>query len=247
MSFRYTEAFPQSWFFLRLYLIDPIRAIEILRDLGRKMMSALMETIQSYVTLIKDIITVLATATAGALAVKGFQTWKQELHWKTEYELAHRLAKATYKVRDAIARFRNPLPIGTEVQRIMNATLENRKIYKSQIYASAIEQVYRKQWKAIQESLLELDTVSLEVEAIWGETALDQIDPLKKCTTLLSTYMEMHIRNVSKPDSASTQNAQGAIEEILYESTGNISNKFSNQITEAVRKIENFLKPYLKI
>ena len=113
-----------------------------------------METIQAYVTLIKDILTVLATTTAGVVAVKGFQTWKKELHWKTEYELAQRLAKATYKVRDAIARFRNPLPMGTEVQKIMNVGLENRETYHSELYASAVEQVYRKRWKAIQESFV---------------------------------------------------------------------------------------------
>src|SRR5215208_5033439 len=133
-----------------------------------------METIQAFVTLIKDILTVLATAIAGVVAVKGFQTWKKELHWKTEYELAQRLARATYKVRDAIARFRNPLPIGTEVQKIMDASLENRSAYESKLYASAVEDVYRKQWKAIQESLLDLDAVSLEAEAIWGDIALDQ-------------------------------------------------------------------------
>jgi hypothetical protein len=206
-----------------------------------------METIQAYVTLIKDILTLLATAIAGVVAVKGFQTWKKELHWKTEYKLAQRLTKATYKVRDAIAGFRNPLTIGTEVQQILNAGLQNQKKYNSKLYASALEKVYRKQWQAVQETLLDLDAVALEAEAIWGEIALEQLNPLKESTTLLSNYMEMHIQNVNKPESSPTKNAQGAIEEIIYETRGNTPNSFSNKITEAVRKIENFLKPYLKI
>ena len=202
-----------------------------------------METIQAYVTLIKDILTVLATAIAGVVAVKGFQTWKNELHWKTEYELAQRLAKATYKVRDAIAGFRDPLPIGTEVQKVINAGLEDKKIYNSKLYARAVEEVYLKRWQAVQEDLRELDAVSLEVEAIWGEIALERLKPLKECTNLLFKYMQMHIQNLKKQEYSAQETTNG----VLYDSTDSPSNGFSKKITEAVRKIEDFLKPYLKI
>src|SRR5690349_11703149 len=138
-----------------------------------------METVQAYVTLVTDILTVLGTAFAGVVAVKGFQSWKKELHWKTEYELAQRFAKATYKVREAIAEFRNPLPIGTEVQQVLNARLQNQEKYSAKLYSSALEEVYRKKWQVVKAALLDLDAVSLEAEAIWGENALEQLNSLK--------------------------------------------------------------------
>ena len=202
-----------------------------------------METIQAYVTLIKDTLTVLVTVIGGVVAVKGFQSWKSELHWKTEYELAQRLAKAVYKVRDAIAGFRDPLPLGTQVQKVINAGLENKKMFNSKLYASAVEEVYSRRWQAVQEAVLDLDAVSLEAEAIWGEIVLERLKPLKACTTLLLKYMQMYIQNLKRQE----YSAQDTTDGVLYESTGNLHNNFSNKITDAVKSIENFLKPYLKV
>ena len=145
-----------------------------------------METIQSWVTLIKDIITGLAALTAAIIAVIGLQTWKKQLKGKTEYELAQRLLRSTYKVREAMTSLRNPLPIGTEIQMAMNAGMEEGKqIDNPKVYASAAETAYYRRWQSIQEALGELEAVSLEAEAIWGEVVKKNLNPLKQCNTTL--------------------------------------------------------------
>lgn len=67
-----------------------------------------IDTVQKYITLIKDIITGLSAFTAAVIAIMGLQAWKKQLKGKTEYELAQRLLRATYKVREAFSWVRNP-------------------------------------------------------------------------------------------------------------------------------------------
>jgi type IV secretory pathway VirB2 component (pilin) len=68
--------------------------------------------IQPWVTLIKDIVTGLAAATAAVIGVLGLRTWKAQLKGKTEYETARSLLRCVYRVRDAMRVVRNPFQGG---------------------------------------------------------------------------------------------------------------------------------------
>ena len=68
-----------------------------------------IQELQAYVTLIKDIITGLSALTAAIIAVLGLQAWKKQLKGKTEYEIAQKLLKAVYKVREAFSGVRSML------------------------------------------------------------------------------------------------------------------------------------------
>ncbi len=53
-----------------------------------------IEAIQTFATLIKDIITSISVSLAAAIiAFLGLQAWKKQLRGKTEYELAQKLLK----------------------------------------------------------------------------------------------------------------------------------------------------------
>jgi hypothetical protein len=80
---------------------------------------------QTYLSIAKDIFTVLASITAGIVAIIGLQTWKKQLKGKTEYELAQRLLMAVYKIRDAIYYVRNPFMSAGEInQALKDANVE---------------------------------------------------------------------------------------------------------------------------
>src|SRR5215212_10812739 len=71
---------------------------------------------QSYLSFIKDLVTVFATVIGGGIAIYGLVAWKRQLRGRTEYELARRVLRAVYKVRDAIQGVRNPLQSAGEIE-----------------------------------------------------------------------------------------------------------------------------------
>ena len=79
----------------------------------------IIQCIQILITIIKDIFTCLAAITASVVAVLGLQAWKKQLKGKTEYELAQRLLRGVYRVRNAFADVRNPRKTDAEIAQAM--------------------------------------------------------------------------------------------------------------------------------
>src|SRR6266540_7384743 len=192
-----------------------------------------METIQAYVALIKDIITGLSAATAAIIAIMGLQTWKKQLRGKTEYELAQRMAKATYKVREAVAGFRNPLSVGIEIQQAMDEA-NSDQTNDPNLHARSAQSAYNKLWQTVQEAFVDLEAVSLEAEAIWGESVTENLKPLKRCAATLFEHRQAYLQNLLKPSYSPGKEVENQILEVIYGWPGNPENNpFSNEITEA--------------
>src|SRR3989304_91489 len=71
---------------------------------------------QPYLTFVKDIVTLISLAVAALVAIKGLQTWRRQLKGTADYDLAKRLLKAAYRLRDALQAVRNPFMSSGEVQ-----------------------------------------------------------------------------------------------------------------------------------
>lgn len=71
---------------------------------------------QGRISLIKDIVTILVALVGGGVAIYGLISWKRQLKGKTEYELARRVLRAVYRLRDAIRGIRNPLQSTGEIE-----------------------------------------------------------------------------------------------------------------------------------
>ena len=61
-----------------------------------------------FISIAKDITTGLAALIGAGVAIVGLRAWQHQLKGKTEYELARRLLRAVYRVRDEIHNVRNP-------------------------------------------------------------------------------------------------------------------------------------------
>ena len=57
----------------------------------------------------KEIVVAGAAVAAACIAYLGLAAWKKQLHGRSGYELARRLLRAVYSVRDRIVRVRTPL------------------------------------------------------------------------------------------------------------------------------------------
>lgn len=108
--------------------------------------------------------------------------------------------------------------------------------------------VYAKRWEKIQESLIDLEKVTLEAEAIWGKAVRDYIKQLQKCVSTLNTNLYLHLQRIASHRREYSPEQQIMIDGIIYASYDHPEdNAFSQEINLAVKNIEDFLRPRLKI
>jgi hypothetical protein len=182
--------------------------------------------------LVLEIINTLAIVTGVSMAIIGVDTWKKQLKGSTEYELARRYLKAVYKIREAIKYVRNPfisideMSIALEENGVKNPDYSNNQ--------QTNRAVYSMRWKKVMEARTDFDVELLESEVIWGKEAVNVASDFNAKINKLYVSLKMFLeeRNM-RPD-----------REIIYD----IGDKdvFNPEVSRAIEKIENFLKPHLK-
>jgi hypothetical protein len=121
----------------------------ILRNgVNMAMLETLITLLQTFLTITKDIVTIIATSIAAVVAITGLQTWRKQLKGNAEYELARDILVAVYRVRDAIRNCKFP-PIPEPLEEV-------KKFHDQQL-------------PKLDDMLSNLDIELLEAEAIWGE------------------------------------------------------------------------------
>ena len=207
-----------------------------------------MQAIQACVTLIKDILTGLAAGVASIIGILGFNTWKAQLHWKRQYEVAQRLSKATYMVRNALAHVRDPFGYEGELQQATKEVkVEGDPWDNTEKFIHTQRAVYSWRWQEVHKALVELDAVSLEAEAIWGKVVREELAPLYLCAKTLFNTLQIQFKKMEHPEIYFSKDADQREVQVMYDRPGEQDNFFSSEITNAVSKIEDFLKLYLKI
>jgi hypothetical protein len=212
-----------------------------------------LQVVQQLITITKDVFTCLAAITAAVVAILGLQAWKKQLRGKTEYELAQRLLKSVYKVRNAFAIVRNPMQSNAEIAQAMrDAKIEGDPLRDQTVKVRSEEAVYQKRWQNVQEAFLELESHMLEAEALWGEDVKKYLQSLNQCAAKLFLNIQRYLQNEQRPPRAGApydREAEREIETIIYSWPADSSdeNPFTNEINDVVRQVENFLKPRLKL
>lgn len=192
-----------------------------------------METIQAYVTLIKDILTGLAALVAAVIGIVGLQTWKKQLRGKTEYELAQRLAKTVYGIRNGFDNLKNLLTL-----ELASGMLELRiRIYfRAELYAKPS---CKNQLQQMKEAVTELDGLLLEAEPIWGANVRQVFGPFQRFAQDSIVVISYYVEIIEPPKGSTNKEIITDFDEWSIDS--------DNKKDAAVRQIEDFLKPYLKI
>lgn len=208
-----------------------------------------LQELQAYVSLAKDIITGLAALTAAIVAVVGLRAWKNQLKGKTEYELAQRLLRAVYKVREAIHIVRNPFMSAGEISQAMKEeNIEGNPLLDPSVNARSQGATYQKRWNKIREALADLELNTLEAEALWGHEVSEKLKPLRKCVSTLSANIQMYLRRLEKPPREDKAETLEKIDQVIYGfSEDSDTNPFTAEIVKAVSEIEDYLRPRLKL
>jgi hypothetical protein len=191
------------------------------------------------ISAISNCVTAFAAIVAGVATVIGLATWKKQLKGQTEYELAKRYLKSALKLREAIRTVRNPwITPGEKAQAIKDSGID--QISKEQTTGI----VYQFRWKRILEALTDLEAEALEAEAIWGKNANELIDPLLKCVGKLSGQINIFLNSDLQYDMTAEDKKE--IREIIYDTRSDKPNAFTEQVDEAIKHIELYIRPHLR-
>lgn len=194
---------------------------------------------------IKDIVVSLAAVAAAVLAYLGLSTWRKELKGKSEYELAKRVLKSVYKVREAFKQVRNPAIWQYEYPEEMR---NHHGHLKPEHNCAGTAHVYEKRWEKMHEAFKELEEMHLEAQVEWGPEHQDVIVKLRQCRSELLTAIQQMLERKKDPHAEPRKAEEIAEERSVLEHLGKNSkhDKFTPQIDEAVGEFEMWLRPHVR-
>lgn len=193
--------------------------------------------------IVKDIILSIAAVITACVAYTGLNKWKKELRGKIDFDTAHALIKATYKVRDELkyARFPSILPHEFPEGYDDSFMTKNPK-EKGDAYAF----IYSNRMKHVFDVTQDFDICALEAEALWGKQIKEYTQELRMCYRQLNVSFEAYIRNKYSGNVTfeSDQNFKEKIEQDIEVSLEE-DDLLSIRIKDAIKKIEQEIRPYL--
>lgn len=181
------------------------------------------------------------------VAILGLRTWRRQLRGRTEYELARRLLRAVYTVRDELAYVRGPFVSAGEIA----AAVEEAGLDADELEfgdARAIDAVRARRWKGLAKAMSNLQLEALEAEVLWGDAVVEQVGLLRQCVHQLQGAVNEYAEFARRPapNDRAERERQVEIRRVIHGS-GSESDEFWTSVTEAVGSIERFLHPHLEL
>lgn len=201
----------------------------------------------STVSAIADSVTAGAALAASIVAGMGLVTWRKQLKGRTEYDLARRMLKKTYRLREAVRAARSPMILGGEFAAASDANGdEDQQPSRSAPDDEAIAAVYDQRWKRVAKVRADLEMEVFEAEALWGtqetETALQ---PLRGFLGRLFAVMSEHVMRLRGGVHAADD--ERGIETRRRLLGGGEEDKLGDHMEAAIEKVEEFLRPHLEL
>lgn len=148
---------------------------------------------------IADVISVftnLIVATAaggGAIAAwVGLTTWKKQLRWESDHDLARRLLISIYRFRDSIFGVRHPVvfPHEMEPDEADNYPRERADVTRY----NGLGRAYQRRWQKVYDVRAELYSLLLEAEAVWGDELSSSFEKIATLENELFGTLQLYIR-----------------------------------------------------
>lgn len=193
----------------------------------------------------KDAMLGTAAAATATCAYLGLSAWRNELKGKSEYELAKKVLKAVYRVRDAFKTVRNPIIFKYEYPENMQ---DSHGQLKHEYEYEGTLRVYAKRWEKMEVSFNELEELHLEAQVEWGAGLQNKIIALRQCKAELQLAIHYLLRQKKNPLEQPTKAAQLAEERSVLEHIDSDTELdiFTPQINAAIDEFENWLRPYVR-
>lgn len=204
--------------------------------------------ISAVLSCLKDVTVTLASIAGVIIAYLGLATWRRQLKGKAEYELARRLLKAAFNVRDALTSVRNDLMAPSEVHTALTAAGHSEEeIEKNQEELDVNSAVYSARWRRVSESLSDLDVGQLEAEVLWGRVATENLQPLYDCIRELRVALVRYLRQSRGERHMLSSEEAEKVENVVFEQSDDPGeDQFTAKLRDALSQIEEFVKPKLR-
>jgi hypothetical protein len=194
--------------------------------------------ISLWVTVLKDALTGIAAIAAAWLGRLGLKTWERQLLGTADHEESRRFLRATYRLREAIQRLREPFMSTAEMAAATKAAgfdPDTTDSNRSTVLA------YEARWKRLRDAYVEFDAEMLEAEALWGPE-------VRKCDELLDGCLNRLQRSVQKLPVWHHKKLDTEAEQKLWDviSDSGDTSTFSAELKSAFQKIETVIRPHLK-
>jgi hypothetical protein len=200
---------------------------------------------------IKDLATLITSLAVAYVAIQGLKTWKTQLVGNTEYEHARKLLRSVYKVRDAINGVRSPLITGGETSsaiKELGLEVGDADPNGKEFTKKTRDAVYDVRWKRIAEAMTEFDLESIEAEALWGNSVADKLTPIWKGVGELNRAVsELLTDNLTTLPKDLLQEVRDVLYSPKSVTDPESPSTYSKKIALAIKAIEEYLKPKLKL
>lgn len=210
-------------------------------------MDKFLIAIQPYLSFFKDLFTIISLAIAGIVAIKGLQTWRHQLKGTANYELAKRILKATYRLRDTLQSVRSPLMLAGEISHAMKEAQLDVKPSDEDYHATSTAAVYQQRWKPVIEAYQALELEAVEAEAIWGPEARAATTSIRKSINSLSTALDLYLRDLQPRGPRILDNlSRDTFQRIVFSMANTPEeDRYLKELISAVNAIEEIARPYL--
>lgn len=200
-------------------------------------------TLPDCISMTSDLVVGLAALVTAVAAVWGLWKWRSELAGKAKFDAARNLAKATYGVRNAVERARSRLIDDREFPAGFHEGPSVSPIDKARAY----EQVFARRWEPIWAALDGFDAASLEAEVFWGKELRDTTYAMRKALRELQVAADAFVANEANAgeDFEHDRELGKRMRSTLFASPSETGNAFSRQLEDAVKRIEDQLRPHL--
>lgn len=196
----------------------------------------------------KDMIVAGAAAVGAVVAVRGLSTWNRQLKGSVEYDLARRVLKITYRLRDAIKSVRHPMMWAEEMP--MPPKDEAEKMSRDELSYYGSSRAYQTRWQKVADVRTDLQAELLEAEVLWGsdlEKRFEVFNKLEK-ELFIAIRDDLTLRNPKESEAMkqAVQRRRAIARDVMYDDLSETGDDFTKELLQAILPIEDFLKPHLR-
>ncbi len=201
-------------------------------------------TTLEYISAAKDIILAGSAVATALIAYAGLSKWRAELRGRADFDAARAIARAMYKLREALQGARSPLMSHAEFP---EGYMEQIEGTPSNDRARALAHAFEKRWSPVWEAIQELNAATLEGEALWGSEIRERMEALRICAIELRVAMNDRIEDTAKGGVAARLDPRHdeATSERLSWGMGSAENQLDIKINSAIHNLEEILRPHL--
>jgi len=204
------------------------------------------ETHLLLVEFVRNIVLAITGVVAACVAILGLRTWRRQLKGHTEYELARRVLRAAYRVRDEIAYVRYMIVSSDEIAAAFDDNDEAADLDVTT--ERAVAAVRARRWQRLQEALSNLDLERIEAEVLWGSTALDALKPLQeRVSELRRAAMELADRADEDAPREKAERERYVQLRRIVNGSGSPQDQYAVSVAAAIAVLEGYLRPHMKL